>query len=265
MSTNNRVTLERIGPIAHVVLNRPEKRNALDQAMLEEICATIDTLTSAHDVRAVVLSGAGAGFCAGLDFFSFAAMLQNPDALDFMTRTHGPANMFQQVSIGWRDLPMPVIAALHGTAFGGGFQIMLGADIRIAAPDTRFSIMEGKWGLVPDMGGMALMPQIARQDVVRRLTYTAEIFDAHAALDWGFVTSLADDPLAAALALAEEIGTKNPGAVRGAKRLVSDTWGASTEHALLAESRAQRAVLGSDNQREAVMANFENRPAVFKD
>ncbi len=265
MSKTDRVTLVQDGPVAHVTLNRPDKRNALDMAMLEAICDTIDTLQSARDVRAVVLSGAGPVFCAGLDYLSFAAMLQDPDSLDFLGRSHGDANLFQQVSVGWRDLPMPVIAALHGTAFGGGFQIMLGADIRIAAPDTRFSIMEGKWGLIPDMGGMALMPQLARQDVVRRLTYTAEVFDAAAAQNWGFVTEVSPDPLAAARALAGEIATRNPEAVRVAKTLISDTWTAPRSEVLQAESRAQFAVLGKENQREAVLANFENRPPVFKD
>jgi len=265
LSTTDRIILTRHGAVAHVELNRPEKRNALDQAMLEAICETIDALQETHDVRAVVLSGAGEGFCAGLDFFSFAAMLQDPSGLDFMARSHGDANLFQRVSVGWRDLPMPVIAALHGTAFGGGFQIMLGADIRIAAPDTRFSIMEGKWGLVPDMGGMALMPQVARQDVVRRLTYTAEVFEAPAALEWGFLTEVVPDPLTRAMALAQEIANRNPDAVRGAKRLISETWTAPRSDVLLAESEAQFRVLGKENQREAVMANFEKRAPVFKD
>ncbi len=265
MSKTDRITLTRHGAVAHVELNRPEKRNALDQAMLEAICEAIDTLQEARDVRSVVLSGAGEGFCAGLDFFSFAAMLQDPSSLDFMARSHGDANLFQQVSVGWRDLPIPVIAALHGTAFGGGFQIMLGADIRIAAPATRFSIMEGKWGLVPDMGGMALMPQIARQDVVRRLTYTAEVFEAQAALEWGFLTEVAPDPLARAMALAQEIANRNPDAVREAKQLISETWTAPRADVLLAESEAQFRILGKENQREAVMANFEKRAPVFKD
>lgn len=263
--TTDRVTVTHDGAIAHVALNRADKRNALDQAMLEAIAEAIELLSSARETRAVVLSGNGDAFCAGLDFMSFAAMLQNPDSIDFMARSHGDANLFQQVSVGWRDLPMPVITALHGVAFGGGFQIMLGADIRIAAPDTKFSIMEGKWGLIPDMGGMALMPALARQDVVRRLTYTVEVFDATKALDWGFVTELADDPLAHALELAKQIAACSPDGTRAAKRLISDTWSANRADTLMAESVAQKSVLGGENQMEAVLANFEKRAPEFKD
>ena len=265
MSTTDRVSVTHNGPIAHVVLNRADKRNALDQAMLEAIAGTIEQLSTARETRAVVLSGNGEAFCAGLDFMSFAAMLQNPESVDFMARTHGDSNLFQHVSTGWRDLPMPVITALHGVAFGGGFQIMLGADIRVAAPDTKFSIMEAKWGLVPDMGGMALMPALARQDVVRRLTYTAEIFDAAQALDWGFVTELSDDPVARALELASQIAARSPSGTQASKQLISDTWSAGRADTLLAESIAQKTVLGGKNQMEAVMANFEKRPPKFKD
>jgi len=260
-----RIVLERDGAVMQVRLNRANKRNALDQTMLGAICEAIETLKTAQDIRAVVLSGDGKAFCAGLDFLSFAAMIQKDGAPEFLSRTHGDANLFQQVSVGWRDLPMPVIAALHGVAFGGGFQIMLGADIRIAAPDTRFSIMEGKWGLVPDMGGMALMPQIARQDVVRRLTYTAEIFGTEKALDWGFITEITNDPLVRATELAHEIANKNPEAVRESKRLITETWQAERRDVLKAESAAQARVIGRKNQQEAVMANFEKRPPVFKD
>jgi len=265
LSSTDRVTVTHNSPITHVVLSRADKRNALDQAMLEAIADTIEQLSSARNTRAVVLSGDGEAFCAGLDFQSFAAMLQNPDSMDFMTRSHGDANLFQYVATGWRDLPMPVITALHGVAFGGGFQIMLGADIRVAAPETRFSIMEAKWGLVPDMGGMALMPAVARQDIVRRLTYTAEVFDATQALDWGFVTELADDPVTRALELAAQIAARSPDGTRASKRLISDTWNANRADTLMAESVAQKSVLGGENQMEAVMANFEKRAPKFKD
>lgn len=261
----NRVNVTQEGAVAHVVLNRADKRNALDQAMLEAIAETIDKLADARDTRAVVLSGDGEAFCAGLDFMSFAAMIQNPDSIDFMARSHGDANLFQQVAVGWRDLPMPVVTALHGVAFGGGFQIMLGADIRVSDPDTKFSIMEAKWGLVPDMGGMALMPALARQDIIRRLTYTAEIFDATQALNWGFVTELSSDPVERALELAGQIAARSPDGTRASKKLISDTWSSDRADTLLAESVAQKTVLGAENQMEAVLANFEKRAPNFKD
>lgn len=265
MSTTDRVIVNHIGAVAHVILNRADKRNALDQAMLEAIADIIEKLKGAHKTRAVVLSGDGAVFCAGLDFMSFAAMTQGDFGLNFEKRTHGDANLFQQVAVGWRDLPMPVITALHGVAFGGGFQIMLGADIRIAAPDTKFSIMETKWGLVPDMGGMALMPELTRQDVVRRLTYTAEVFDATQALNWGFVTELDANPVERAIELANQISTRSPDSIRTSKQLISKTWNADRAEVLLAESVAQKSVLGGDNQIEAVLANFEKRSPIFKD
>ena len=264
MSKTKRVTITHHGAIVHVMLTRADKRNALDQPMLEAIVEACETLATSK-ARAVVLSGDGEAFCAGLDFMSFAAMLQDPTHVDFVARSHGDANLFQQVSVAWRDLPMPVITALHGVAFGGGFQIMLGADIRIAAPDTKFSVMEAKWGLVPDMGGMALMPTLARQDVVRRLTYTAEVFDGRQALDWGFVTELSNDPLARAFELAEAIAARSPDATRTSKRLITQTWSADRADTLMAESVAQKSVLGKSNQIEAVQANFEKRLPKFKD
>lgn len=265
MSTNDRINVSYEGAIAHVQLRRPSKRNALDQAMLEAIVDTSARLQNAKSIRAVVLSGAGEAFCAGLDFMSFASMLQSPDSVDFMARSHGDANLFQQVSMAWKTLPMPVICALHGVAFGGGFQIMLGADIRIAAPDTQFSIMEAKWGLVPDMGGMALMPALARQDIIRRLTYTAEVFNAANAMEWGFITEISDTPVKRALALATQIAARSPEATRASKQLISETWAATQADALMAESNAQKTVLGKPNQMEAVMANFEKRVPIFKD
>ncbi len=160
---------------------------------------------------------------------------------------------------------MPVIAAVRGHALGGGFQVMLGADLRIAAPDARFSIMEARWGLVPDMGGMVLMPRLARTDVIRRLTYSAEVFTADDALRWGFVTEIAGDPFARALALAQEIATRSPDAVRAAKRLITDTALLPPAEVLLAESAAQEALVGRPNQLEAVMAGLEKRLPRFID
>ena len=132
-------------------------------------------------LRCVVLSGEGKAFCAGLDMGSFAAMKAEGDAVpgvrDLTKRTHGIANRPQQCAWLWRELPVPVIAAVHGVAFGGGFQIMLGADIRYATADARFSVMEIKWGLVPDLAGTQLMRHLAREDVVRELTYTGRIFN----------------------------------------------------------------------------------------
>ena len=201
----DRVTVAAEDGIADVRLARPDKLNALDPAMFEAIAATIGALAERRDVRCVVLSGEGRGFCAGLDM---ASMASGP-ALDLAERRYGIANLAQQVAWGWRTLPQPVIAAVHGAALGGGFQIIAGADVRIARADARFAIREAHWGLVPDMAGVALWRTLARDDVLRELTYTAREFDGVEAERLGFVTRLADDPLAEAMALARVIGSAN--------------------------------------------------------
>ncbi len=262
----NRVRIDVAGSIATVTLTRADKRNALDLDMITAIVGAGESLMQRRDVRAVVLCGDGPAFSAGLDTGTFQLLMAEvASAGGIMTRTHGQSNLFQRAAMVWADLPMPVIAAVHGYAYGGAFQIMLGADIRVAAPDTQFSIMEGKWGLIPDMGGMALMRRLARGDVIRRLTYTAEVFGAVDALNWGFVTELADDPLARAHALATEIANRSPDAVREAKAMIRATELIPEDEVLLLESAAQGRLIGSPNQIEALMAGFEKRTPDFKD
>ena len=188
-----------------------------------------------------------------------------PTLRDLAKRTHGLANDFQQAAYVWRTLPVPVIAAIHGVALGGGFQIALGADIRYVAPDARLSILEIKWGLVPDMSGVALMRDLARSDVIRELSLTGRVFSGAEALSYGFATSLHADPLAAARATAKEIAGRSPDAVRAVKRLLNMASDADTAAILLAESKEQAALIGSPNQLEAVRAGVEGRPGRFVD
>ncbi|UYY76140.1 crotonase/enoyl-CoA hydratase family protein [Sphingomonas sp. R1] len=246
--------------VADVRLARPDKMNALDPAMFEGILGAIGTLGETPGLRAVVLSGEGRAFCAGLDM---ASMASAGAGTDLAARSHGLANSFQQVAWGWRTLPVPVIAAVHGVAFGGGLQIASGADIRIAAPDTRLSVMELKWGIVPDMAGFVLWRGTVRDDVLRELTYTAREFDAAEAQGFGFVTRLAADPHAEALALAHAIAGRNPDAIRAAKRLANHEGDAAA--VLLAESVEQASLMRSPNQVEAVMANMQKRAPQFRD
>lgn len=260
--TEPRVTIAVADGIADVRLSRPEKMNALDPAMFAGIADAIARLGHEPGLRAVVLSGEGRAFCAGLDM---ASMAGGGSGNDLMTRSHGPANLPQHIALGWRTLPVPVIAAVHGIAFGGGFQIMSGADIRVAAPGTRCSIMELKWGIVPDMAGYALWRGLARDDVVRELAYTAREFTAEEALGYGFVTRLADDPHAAAMALAREIAGRNPHAIRAAKRLANAVADGDTSSLLSAERAEQVGLLGSPNQVETVRANMERRVPQFAD
>ncbi len=260
--SERRVSIEFSNGIADVRLTRPDKMNALDPAMFAGIADAIETLNGMAGLRAVVLSGEGRAFCAGLDMASMA--VGGPD-LDLGARSHGEANLFQQVAWGWRTLPVPVIAAAHGIAFGGGFQILSGADIRILAPGTRCSIMEMKWGIVPDMAGFALWRTTVRDDVLRELTYTAREFTADEALAFGFATRVTEGPHGGAMTLAREIAGRNPHAVRAAKRLANLAAEAGAPAILAAESSEQALLLRSPNQIEAVIANMQKRMPNFLD
>lgn len=248
--------------VADVRLTRADKMNALDTAMFASISATITALETLPGLRCVVLSGEGRAFCAGLDL---SAMANGGSGTDLATRSHGLANAVQHVAWGWRALPVPVIAAAHGVAFGGGFQIFSGADVRYAHPDTRMAIMEMKWGLVPDMAGFALWRTLVRDDMLRELSYTNREFSGSDACAMGFVSHLSDDPHADALALARSIASKNPDAVRGVKRLANLTAHADDATVLNAESVEQLKVIRTPNQIEAVMAEMGKRAPNFTD
>jgi enoyl-CoA hydratase/carnithine racemase len=214
----------------------------------------------------VVLSGEGRAFCAGLDVERVAAVAGGSSLLpfaDLAERTHGIRNWAQHIVWLWRELPVPVIAAVHGVAFGGGFQLALGADLRYVAPGTLLSIMETKWGLVPDMAGTQLMRHLAREDVVRELAYTARIFSADEALAYGFATRLVEDPRAAAMATARDIAARSPDAVRAAKRLLNHAVACEARAGLVAETKEQQRLIGTPNQIEAVRANLESRLPSF--
>jgi enoyl-CoA hydratase/carnithine racemase len=267
----NRVSISITEGVADVRLVRADKMNALDQAMFEALVAATDRLASEKGLRAVVLSGEGRAFCAGLDMGRFAAMNENGgngipggEKRDLTLRTHGLANFPQQAVWGWRQLPVPVIAAVHGVAFGGGFQLALGADMRFLSADARMSIMEIKWGLVPDMAGTPILANLVRDDILRELTYTGRIFSAEEALSYGLATRICGDPRGAALEVALEIAGKSPHAVRAAKRMLNRL-SVDPGPALLAESIEQQRLIGSANQTEAVRANLEKRAPRFTD
>jgi enoyl-CoA hydratase/carnithine racemase len=257
---SDRVSVSIASHIAHVTLTRADKMNALDTAMFTAICEAIDQLAAESQVRVVVVSGEGRGFCAGLDLSNFGNS-EEPTAL--MPRTHGLANQVQQVAWGWRNLSMPVISAVHGVAIGGGLNIMSGADIRIVHPDTRCGVMEMRWGLVPDMAGYPLWRGNVRDDLLRRLVFTNEEFSGAEAQAFGFATETSEVPLERAMVLAETIAQKNPDAIRAAKRLSNMLAHASDEAILLAESAEQEQILGRPNQVEAVMAQMEKRAPSF--
>lgn len=249
--------------VARVTLNRPDKMNALDADMFDAIIAAGDRLRTMPGLRAVILSGEGRAFCAGLDTASFGKV--GGDAQAIMERTHGNANAFQEVALTWRKCPVPVIAAIHGVCFGGGLQIASGADIRVVHPDTRLAIMEMRWGLVPDMGGYALWRGLVRGDELRELVYTNREFTGTQAQSLGLATFVAEDPVTRAEAIAAEIANRNPEAIRAAKRLFAVMEDEDEDAILLAESREQAGIIRRPNQIEAVMAGMAKRAPVFAD
>ncbi|WP_425083841.1 crotonase/enoyl-CoA hydratase family protein [Ruegeria profundi] len=258
-----RVSVEYKDHIAHVTLTRGDKMNALDEAMIKALLAAGQEV-AASDARAVVFSGEGKSFCAGLDMASFAKMAHMDPTEWLMTRSHEDANEMQELALIWRRIPVPVICAIQGAAYGGGLQIALGADIRIAHPEAKLAVMEMKWGIIPDMGGMVLLPKLVRSDVLRLLTYTARPIGAAQAAEWGLVTKLSDDPQTEALALAENIASQSPSAIRAAKRLIDFAETNPRADVLLAESSEQVDLIGKPDQMEVVMAQMQGRKPEFK-
>ena len=269
---SDRVTISIADGIADVRFNRPDKRNALDGEQFAAIEQAGEDLKSEPGLRAVVLSGEGESFCAGLDFGMFSGMAGDGEA-EPAPRTGNPGDLpegrithrGQQICWVWQELAVPVIAAVHGHALGGGFQIAMGADIRIAHPDTKWSVREVHWGLVPDMTGTFMLSRLVRSDVARELTYTARMVDGREAFALGLCTRLSDRPYDDAMALAQEIAGRSPGAVRGSKALFNRmfTEGAAEQFALERQLIGEQ--IGTKNQVEAIMSNLERRPAQFVD
>lgn len=263
--------------IAEVRFNRPDKRNALDTAQFEAIAEAGEGLKTADGVRAVVLVGEGASFCAGLDFSVFGNMADSdpPAPREQSDDVQGAGaigsvdgritHLGQQVCWVWQELPMPVIAAVQGHALGGGFQIALGADIRFSTPDAKWSVREVHWGLVPDMTGTFMLSRLVRNDIARELTYTAKMIDGTTAHEYGIVTHLTDDPYADAMALATEIAGRSPGAVRGSKALFNHLFTQDAAEQFALERTIIGQQIGSPNQVEAIMSNMEKRAPDFAD
>jgi len=262
-----RVTVSIDRGVADVRLNRPEKLNALDHAMFQALSETGKALARERAIRAVVLSGEGRAFSAGLDFSGFTAMAGDDTSGSSLLSRSGdsPANFAQRPAWVWTEVPVPVIAAVHGVAFGGGLQIALAADIRIAAPDARLSVMEIKWGLIPDMTGTQTLRRLVRLDVAKELTFTGRIVSGEEAAALGLVTRVAAHPRAAAFELAHEIAGKSPDAIRAGKHLLDQSVQLSVADGLRLEERLQVGLIGSANQIEAVQANVQKRAPEFRD
>lgn len=251
--------------VATATMVRADKHNALDEGMFRGLVDAAAQLADDRTVRAVVLHGEGKSFCSGLDIASFMSG-QGGTGVLLDRDADRVANLAQRVSYDWSLVPAPVIAAIHGNCFGGGLQIALGTDIRIAAPDAKLSIMEIKWGLVPDMGITQTLPRLVPVDVAKELTFTGRVVSGSEASALGLVTRTSDDPLASALALAEEIAQKSPDAVRAAKRLYDETWlSDDVAAALKLESELQTGLIGKPNQIAAVVAGMSKEKPVFVD
>lgn len=261
---NDRVRIHVDGPIAYVTLTRPDKHNGMDLDMLKGVIRAQKQVRKLKGIRAVILQGEGPSFCAGLDFKS---VLGEPvkAALAYLQLWWPIRNDFQTWSMGWRKLPVPVIALMHGNCFGAGLQLALGADIRICTPDAKLSMMEAKWGLVPDMGGIALMRELMPLDAAKEITMTGRIMSGTDAKAIGLVTHVSKEPLAHALAIIEEMSTRSPDAVGGGKFLLQQAWRASDWMALRAERLWQRRMMGNTNQRIAVQRNQQKKEIPFKE
>ena len=277
---SDRVAITISNGIADIRLNRPDKLNALDGAMFQGIVDAGESLKADATVRVVVLSGEGRGFCAGLDFSSFQAMAGGEGGADGDAGEEAPAprdgaigaigdtsgritHLGQQAAWVWQELEVPVIAAVHGPALGGGLQIALGADLRIVAPDAKLSVLEARWGLIPDMIGTAMLPKLVGLDVAKELTFTARMVSGEEAVQIGLATRVADDPRAAALELAGELATKSPDALREGKRLLNLSGTRPVAEQFADERRTMASLIGSPNQVEATMAYFEQRAPRF--
>ena len=263
---SDRVRVEIENSVATVMLNRPDKHNAVDMAMFEALIEAGDSLKEESSVRAIVLHGNGKNFCAGIDVAVFGGEgigavgehLMNPGE-------RSPANLFQSAAWVWQEVPVPVIAALRGQVFGAGLQIALGADIRYASPDVQMSIMEIKWGIIPDMAISSTARHLLSGDKFKELAFTGRIVGGSEAAATGLVTSLTEDPLEAAKLLAREIAGRSPDAIRAIKRLINESWQAESPASLRREAELQLAVMGGTNQIEAVAANMEKRAPNFSD
>jgi enoyl-CoA hydratase/carnithine racemase len=273
---NDRVTVAISGDIADVRLDRPEKRNALDPAMFDAISKAGRDLVTNREIRAVVLSGNGNSFCAGLDFGSFQSMAdsekndggsggntssgENAGVMQPGAITH----LAQQICWVWQEVPVPVVAALQGHALGGGMQLALGADIRVAHGETQFAMREVHWGLIPDMTGTLMLSRLVRDDVAKDLVFSARIISGIEAHALGVVTRLSDKPFETAMQIAREIADRSPDAVRGAKSLINRLSNSGAAEHFAEERRIIYSLIGKPNQVEAVMSNFEKRPAKFR-
>jgi enoyl-CoA hydratase/carnithine racemase len=259
-----RVVVEISEQVAHVRLNRPDKRNGVDLPMFDALVAAGLRLAGERTVRAVVLSGEGPTFCAGLDFASFMASADGAERL-LARDTSSPANLAQRACWVWAELPVPVIAAIRGAAFGAGLQLALACDLRLVADDAKLSVMEIRYGLVPDMTASKTLLRLVRDDIARELIFTGRVVGADEAVAIGLATRRSDDPVVDALTLARAMAAQAPAAIRAAKCLCREAPELDVAAAFHRETELQLGLLGKREQLEAVQASLMKRAPVFED
>lgn len=263
-AATDQVTYEVRGDVAHVRLNRPGKHNALTLDMIDQLARLADRAAKDRSLRAVVIAGEGESFCSGLDFASTADQRGRIMAA-LIPKRRTAANNFQAAGWAWRNVPVPVIAAISGHCYGGGLQIALGADFRFATPDADLSIMEARWGLIPDMSLSASIAQLTTIDVAKRLTMTGETFTAAKALEYGLISGVHDDPFAAAEELIAAIRERSPDAVAASKSLFEQTWYNGSRLSFPVEQALQVRLLTGRNHTIARKAGLAKKPPSFTD
>lgn len=262
MTNRHNISCELSDGVAYVRLERPEKFNGLTLDMVNELARLAAWLRRRPELRAVVLSGSGESFCSGLDF---ASALREPPKIvaTFLPRPWRGTNNFQEACWGWRRLPVPVIAVVHGHVYGGGLQLAMAADFRFTTPDSQWSVLETKWGLIPDMTGVRTLAEQVGMDTAKLLTMTGDVVSGTEAGRLGLATTVSADPHAEAGKLVDKLLTRSPDAVAAAKRLFGSTWTSGPRRTFGRERVEQLLLLMLRNTAAARNAAFKQETPHF--
>lgn len=261
MSQRVNVTID--NEIASVEFNRPDKRNALDLEMFCAIRDTIKKLKRMKSLRGVLLTGQGEDFCSGLDVKS--VLLSKSHGIRLLWKwLPGQPNLAQFVSVGFRQLPVPVVSAIHGRCWGGGLQIALGTDFRIATPDASISIMEGKWGLIPDMGGTLALRECMPADQAMYLAMSAKELTAAEALEMRLLLEVHENPQERGREMLEELSRRSPDSIAGVKKLYQQAWHRNDRAMLARETWYQLRIIAGKNQSIAVKRETKQKDIPYQ-
>lgn len=219
MSKFKHLKIERQADIVHIIINRPEKKNALNFAVLQELINFANQLKKDRIVRAIIIKGEAQIFSSGIDLTDLNSPKQKLFACWELLKPK--QSLFQKTCLIWQELPVPVIAVIEGYCFGAGLQLALACDLRISSKDAQFSIMESRWGLIPDMGITQSLKSLIALDLAKKLTWQAEQISAETALRYGLITEIAENPHHHAQQLAEQFSQRSPDAILAGKRVLN--------------------------------------------